>query len=164
MFCFNYLPLFMTFLWLSCVVGRRIHLKHKVKEVELDPYSMSKTPSARRQLAQAKSIEEDPNPISEGSTQNDHFKFERMKQLKLCKVMLLILGTFLLLRLPSAIYLIFRIHNHDEENIYWVLHYSFGSVTLLDTAIRPVLYIFLSETIESKEMFKKVFGFLICPT
>ena len=166
MFCFNYLALFMTFLWFFFVVARKIHLRDEIKKVDADPYSMAKTPPSRRHLAQkksCKSIEEDPAQSPESVSQSDHFKVERMRQLKLCKVMILLLGTYLMLRLPYAIYLLFRIHNHDEDNIFWVLHYSFGSLTLLDTAIRPVIYIFLSKSFDPKEVFKKVFSVLICP-
>jgi hypothetical protein len=70
------------------------------------------------------------------------------RQVRLFKVILLLMFVFFICRLPSWIYTIYKLNNDADSNIHWVLNYSFGMLVLLNCALNPYLYTFMSETIK----------------
>lgn len=70
-----------------------------------------------------------------------------IRQLRMFRAILCIMMTFLVCRLPSWIYLLYKLQNEANQTVHWVLNYALGSLSLVSCALNPLLYTFLAETI-----------------
>ncbi|XP_058456327.1 alpha-2A adrenergic receptor [Malaya genurostris] len=70
------------------------------------------------------------------------------RQLRMFKAIVFIMTVFLICRLPHWIYLMIKMHGIAATNVYWILHYSFGIVAMINCVLNPLIYTFLSETIK----------------
>ena len=72
----------------------------------------------------------------------------KQRQIRIFKVILLLMAVFFICRLPNWVYILYKMLEYDtQQNIHWVLNYSFGIMVLLNCMLNPFLYTFLSETI-----------------
>lgn len=78
------------------------------------------------------------------SPQNDNRK---TRQLRMFKVIIVIMITFFLCRLPTWVYLLIKLNRDISSSAGWIIHFSFGVLSLIACAINPFMYTFLSETI-----------------
>lgn len=103
-------------------------------------------------------IEYLPNPKTIGC----HFKLKS----KTFRVVIVLLLSFILCRLPYWIFYILRLALKFSSNTTWVIHFLFISLSILNSAVNPLLYNFLNESITFFEIlshcFKKVILFLCC--
>lgn len=75
-------------------------------------------------------------------------KVERkQRQIRMVKIIILLMAVFFICRLPNWIYVLYKLSNVTQKNIYWVIHYIFGILVLINCLLNPFLYTFLSETI-----------------
>lgn len=126
-FSFIFAPLLIFFLWLNSVVARAILNQGR------------RTPQ-RSERSSNNSESNSENPIA--------LNVERKKrQMRLFRVLLLLMSVFFVCRLPAWIYTIYKLNNSADENIHWVLNYTFGVLVLLNCALNPYLYTFMTETI-----------------
>ncbi|KAG5667433.1 hypothetical protein PVAND_015413 [Polypedilum vanderplanki] len=132
-FSFIFAPLVLTFVWMNSVVARQIW--------------------SRRHFGQKPTPQQQPIPSisgeqSQAKTEVSAISIERKKrQVRLFKVILLLMIVFFLCRLPSWIYTIYKLNNDSDTNVEWILNYSFGVLALTNCLLNPYLYTFLSETI-----------------
>lgn len=84
----------------------------------------------------------------------------KTRQLRMFKVILVIMTTFFVCRLPTWIFLLIKLNRDLSSGSSWVLHFSLGMLSLANCAINPFLYTFLTETIRfgssAKERLKRI--------
>jgi hypothetical protein len=71
----------------------------------------------------------------------------KQRQIRMFKVILVLMGVFFICRLPNWIYTLYKLSHDTQENIHWVINYAFGLMALANCMFNPFLYSFLSETI-----------------
>lgn len=64
------------------------------------------------------------------------------------RVIVVIMCTFLVCRLPTWVYLLYKLDNVANTNAHWVLQYVFGIISIFNGVLNPLLYTFLTETIQ----------------
>lgn len=63
------------------------------------------------------------------------------------KVILALMLVFFFCRLPNWVYVLYKLSNDAQGNIFWVTSYGFGLLMMANCMLNPFLYTFLSETI-----------------
>lgn len=71
-----------------------------------------------------------------------------IRQLRMFRVIVLLMLSFFMCRLPTWIYLIYKLYNDANTNLHWMLHYSFGFLSIFNCVLNPFLYTFLSNSIQ----------------
>lgn len=71
----------------------------------------------------------------------------KQRQIRMFKVILVLMVVFFICRLPNWIYVLYKLSNNSQENIHWVINYSLGLMVMVNCMLNPFLYTFLSETI-----------------
>lgn len=93
----------------------------------------------------------------------DHH-FER--KVRTFKVVILLLLSFILCRLPYWIFYIIRLASSYSSNAMWITHFILISLSILNCALNPLLYNFLNESITVCELFshfiRKFLSFFCC--
>ncbi|XP_055622133.1 alpha-2Db adrenergic receptor [Toxorhynchites rutilus septentrionalis] len=72
----------------------------------------------------------------------------KRRQLRMFKAIVCIMAVFFVCRLPTWIFLLIKLHGVANTNVFWVLHYTFGIMAMLNCMLNPLLYTFLNETIK----------------
>lgn len=78
------------------------------------------------------------------------------------KVIIVIMMTFFVCRLPTWIFLLIKLNKDLTDSSSWVVHFSFGMLSLANCAINPFLYTFLTETIRFGSGVKERLRILCC--
>jgi 7 transmembrane receptor (rhodopsin family) len=127
-------PLLVTFFWLNSVLAKEVWKRRTVVSIS------------------ATEVEN----TSSGSTTNTGYvtsevtarRVERkQRQIRMFKVILVLMIVFFLCRLPHWIYILYKLGNDAEGNIHWVINYALGIMVMANCMFNPFLYTFLSETI-----------------
>lgn len=71
----------------------------------------------------------------------------KTRQLRMFKVIIVIMTTFFICRLPTWIFLLIKMNKDLSLSPSWIVHFSLGLLSLTNCAINPFLYTFLTETI-----------------
>lgn len=71
----------------------------------------------------------------------------RQRQMRMFKVILVLMSAFIMCRLPNWIFLLYKLSNHVTGRLNWILQYFFALTGILNCMLNPLLYTFLSETI-----------------
>lgn len=69
------------------------------------------------------------------------------RQMRMFKVILVIMCVFIMLRLPTWLFLLYKLNFRVEARIQWLINYSLSIVGIMNSSANPFLYTFLSETI-----------------
>ncbi|CAO1413827.1 unnamed protein product [Diamesa tonsa] len=164
-FTFIFLPLLTTFLWLNSILAKEIWNRREPIQVEKRPVftvSMddstvvsSNTETGNNAAAASnvhnkttKKKSQTPNESLQVNVEFNTKKVERkQRQIRMVKVIALLMAVFFICRLPNWIYVLYKLSNVTQKNIYWVIHYIFGILVLVNCLLNPFLYTFLSETI-----------------
>ncbi|EJY57484.1 AAEL017549-PA, partial [Aedes aegypti] len=72
----------------------------------------------------------------------------KKRQLRMFKAIVFIMSVFFLCRLPTWIFLLIKLHGTANTNTFWMLHYTFGIMAMLNCVLNPLIYTFLGETIK----------------
>lgn len=92
------------------------------------------------------------NCISETKQPSPKLKKQRtsreIRQVRMFKAILLIMTVFFVCRLPTWIYLLYKLYNTANTNLHWLLHYWLGLLSIVNCILNPFLYTFLTETIQ----------------
>lgn len=72
----------------------------------------------------------------------------KKRQLRMFKAIVFIMSVFFLCRLPTWIFLLIKLHGTANTNTFWMLHYIFGIMAMLNCVLNPLIYTFLGETIK----------------
>lgn len=84
---------------------------------------------------------------------NHHFE----RKVRTFKIVIILLLSFILCRLPYWIFYIIRLSN-NTSNIMWIIHFLLISLSILNCALNPLLYNFLNESIT---IFKLLSNFIM---
>lgn len=76
-----------------------------------------------------------------------------IRQLRMFKVIIVIMITFFVCRLPTWIFLLYKLFNVADTNFHWMLQYCLGLLSITNCVLNPLLYTFLSETIQYSCLF-----------
>lgn len=71
----------------------------------------------------------------------------KTRQLRMFKVIIVIMMTFFVCRLPTWIFLLIKLNRNLSASSSWIVHFSLGLLSLANCTINPFLYTFLTETI-----------------
>lgn len=71
-----------------------------------------------------------------------------IRQLRMFVAILILMLTFLICRLPTWIFLLYKLYNQAKTNSLWMLHYWLGLLSITNCVLNPLLYTFLTETIQ----------------
>lgn len=85
-----------------------------------------------------------------------------IRQMRMFKAVLSLMIVFIVCRMPTWIYLLVKLYNVSNTNVMWVLHYSFGLLSLANCVINPFLYTFLIETIQYSSRFLQCIKRILC--
>lgn len=97
---------------------------------------------------------------SKTSTNEQHFiqyvnKIEKkikshreIRQIRMFSAILILMTTFLICRLPTWLFLLYKLHYTATSNLSWMLNYCFGLLSMANCVLNPLLYTFLTETIQ----------------
>lgn len=87
-----------------------------------------------------------------------------IRQLRMFRVILVLISAFLVCRLPTWIYLLYKLENVANTNLHWMLQYVFGLLSVFNCVVNPLLYTFLMETIQcSFTIFDRMKKLTRCP-
>jgi hypothetical protein len=71
----------------------------------------------------------------------------QQRQMRMFKVILVLMCVFIMFRLPNWIFLLYKLNFPVEARIQWLINYSFSIVGIINSMVNPFLYTFLSHTI-----------------
>lgn len=71
-----------------------------------------------------------------------------IRQIRMFGAILCLMTTFLICRLPSWIVILYATYNDDRRNVIWLLKYWLGLLSMTNCILNPLLYTFLTETIQ----------------
>ena len=136
---------------MNTVVARAIwNRRHAHSKVSSEPSiptnsmpSLPSMPSSNTNSQSDTTLSEMPTGCSE----------RKQRQERLFRVILVLMAVFFICRMPTWMYLIYQLNTTAADDYYWHLYFMFGNLALLNCALNPYLYSFMSETI-------KVFSFL----
>ncbi|KAM7344094.1 uncharacterized protein ACRADG_010922 [Cochliomyia hominivorax] len=84
------------------------------------------------------------------------------RHLRMFTIILLMMATFVFLRLPAWIFLLMRIYGSYTKPVHWILYFVFGLMNLASSVLNPLFYTFLTETIKYTLKFKAKMSSLFC--
>uniref|UniRef100_A0A1B0CZF6 G-protein coupled receptors family 1 profile domain-containing protein n=1 Tax=Phlebotomus papatasi TaxID=29031 RepID=A0A1B0CZF6_PHLPP len=156
LFTIVFLPLLLLFLWLNGKLAQEIWNRRKPIKA---PSGASLNPSTTENSIERKTTTysvisgpENPQAVTqvakESTVKSVANKSRKAQQLKMFKVVVAIIVVFFVCRLPTWIFLLIKLHNELYENYHWILHFSFGILSLFNCAINPILYTFFSDSVK----------------
>lgn len=83
---------------------------------------------------------------------NEHQR--RHRQMRMFKVILVLMSVFIICRLPNWIFLLYKLSHKVSGRLNWLLVYCFAIMGLLNCMLNPLLYTFLGETIRVTSSFQ----------
>ncbi|XP_013101470.2 5-hydroxytryptamine receptor [Stomoxys calcitrans] len=84
------------------------------------------------------------------------------RHLRMFTIILLMMVVFVFLRLPAWIFLLMRMYGSYNRQIDWMLYFTFGIMNLTSSGLNPLLYTFLTETLQYLSRLKAKVTALIC--
>lgn len=81
---------------------------------------------------------------------------------RMVKVVLLMMGAFICLRLPAWIFLMMRVYGSFSSPLSWMFYFSFGLLNLTSCALNPLFYTFLPQTLRVLSQLKLMLCRLLC--
>ncbi|TDG39805.1 hypothetical protein AWZ03_013776 [Drosophila navojoa] len=81
---------------------------------------------------------------------------------RMVKVVLLMMGAFICLRLPAWIFLMMRVYGSFSSPVSWLFYFSFGLLNLTSCALNPLFYTFLPQTLRVLSQLKLTLCWLLC--
>lgn len=176
-FTFIFLPIFVAFIWLNAIIAKEIwkrrhapgsQIQSKSKRSDRDTSSLERkttdetnTSSNGRNHSTKISSGESKNsavstkqpvftiqpPTSQPNVEIRRNEQRRGRQMRMFKVILVLMTVFIVCRLPNWIFLLYKLSHNVSGRLNWLLLYSFAVTGLLNCMLNPLLYTFLGETI-----------------
>ncbi|XP_055857307.1 neuropeptide Y receptor type 5 [Episyrphus balteatus] len=88
------------------------------------------------------------NSNTAGGNSAKHISTREARHLRMFAIVLILMAVFIFFRLPAWVFLIMRMYGTYTRPVHWILHFSFGILTLTSCVLNPLLYTFLAETIQ----------------
>lgn len=172
-FTFIFVPIFAGFVWLNTIIAREIWKRRhapgnqsRSKPKRTDENSSTMEIKATDETNTSSNVRNHSGKISSGESKNSavsskppiftvqpaannetHRNGRQRRQMRMFKVILVLMSVFIVCRLPNWIFLLYKLSNNVSGRLNWLLLYSFGVLGLLNCMLNPLLYSFLSETI-----------------
>lgn len=145
-FSFIFVPLVLTFLWMNSVVAREIWYRRNIqcKLEAKQSGTLSNIPSTSS-IPSAEQMNKSTETINKATATCLERK---RRQERLFRVILILMAVFFVCRLPTWMFLIYQLNIENGNNLHWILFFTFGNMALLNCALNPYLYTFMSETIK----------------
>lgn len=173
-----FIPLMFAFLWLNAILAKEIFLRRKPIPASLhapaitvnDDQSADKRTSETNtvisngplkdgdknlrppingsvEMSTSTSSQTNCNPGKKPKTSRE------IRQLRMFKVVIILMITFFVCRLPTWIFVLYKFFNPANTNFHWMLQYSLGLLSITNCVLNPFLYTFLTETIQYSFIF-----------
>lgn len=81
---------------------------------------------------------------------------------RMVRVVIMMMAAFICLRLPAWIFLLMRLYGSFSSPVDWLLYFVFGLLNLTSSALNPLFYTFLTQTIRVLSQLKQQLGQLLC--
>lgn len=81
---------------------------------------------------------------------------------RMVRVVLLMMGAFICLRLPAWIFLMMRVYGTFSSPVSWIFYFFFGLLNLTSCALNPLFYTFLPQTLRVLSALKFGLCWLLC--
>lgn len=81
---------------------------------------------------------------------------------RMVHVVILMMAAFICLRLPAWIFLLLRLYGSFSSPTEWLLYFIFGLLNLTSSALNPLFYTFLTQTIRVLQQLKQELRQLLC--
>ncbi|XP_064537949.1 5-hydroxytryptamine receptor 1E [Drosophila montana] len=81
---------------------------------------------------------------------------------RMVRVVLLMMGAFICLRLPAWTFLLMRVYGSFSSPVSWMFYFSFGLLNLTSCALNPLFYTFLPQTMRVLSKLKRALSRLFC--
>jgi 7 transmembrane receptor (rhodopsin family) len=178
MFTFIFFPIFVAFVWLNAIIATEIwkrrhapgtQIQSKPKKADNDTSTMEmKATDETNTSSNVRNI----SKVSTGEARNAASVFtvvqpnidprrnenqRQRRQMRMFKVILVLMFAFIACRLPNWIFLLYKLGNRVAGNLNLRLMYGFGLMGLLNCMLNPLLYTFLSETIRVTVRVRRAF-------
>lgn len=176
-FTFIFFPVFVGFIWLNTIISREIWKRRdapgqgnqslpkststerrkaddggddskdssalEMKNTDDTNTNMTSSSSNRAKGELAKK-----SPPTSTSIPSSQVHTERQRrQMRMFKVILILMTVFISCRLPNWIFLFYKLKYNVSSSLNWILLYTFAAMGLLNCMLNPFLYTFLNETI-----------------
>lgn len=117
-------------------------------------------------IAAEPSPSKDNSSISDANTVPSHKSkpvrnVQVERKIRTFKVIIVLLLTFVMCRLPYWVYYVIRLTNDFTTSLSWNLNYTFIVLNLLNCALNPFLYTFLNQSITALEALKQLISKLL---
>jgi 7 transmembrane receptor (rhodopsin family) len=86
-------------------------------------------------------------PTTATMTNNDRCNERQRRQMRMFKVILILMCVFIVCRLPNWIFLFCKLNFTLQERWLWLITYSLGILGIVNSMANPFLYTFLGEAI-----------------
>lgn len=176
-FVFIFAPIFVAFIWLNAIIAleiwRRRHApgaqsQSKPKQTKEDSSTLEM--KATDETNTSSNVRNHSSKISSGELKNSAVSSKqpvftiqppaaaiteirrsdnqrRQRQMRMFKVILVLMSAFIMCRLPNWIFLLYKLSYKVSGRLNWILLYCFALTGILNCMLNPLLYTFLSETI-----------------
>ncbi|XP_054737821.1 5-hydroxytryptamine receptor 2A [Anastrepha obliqua] len=103
-----------------------------------------------------RSSQSDPRSTSAAkhSDQTKSKSNRQIRHIRMLTIIIILISTFLLLRLPAWILIITHIHGSYKQHLKYRLYFSFGILNLANSMLNPFLYTYLAETLKIAHIIK----------
>lgn len=145
-FTIIFLPLLIAFIVLYGSIARMMWLRRRAdKSIQGSVSASTLDTNIETQVTQ------DSGQIKAQTTLKST-RSQSQKKVRIFSIILIIMATFIILRLPQWIFIVVTMlpHQRFSGNIWWVVKYLLSSLTLANTALNPFIYSFLNETMNLK--------------
>jgi hypothetical protein len=171
-FIFVFLPLFVTFVSFNAIIAREIYKRRKAPGSHNRKRSKKHNEDSSSAAAEEGKTSNDTNSTSvrnnNGSkeesrapelhqqqifvvqqqpTNNDRCNERQRRQMRMFKVILVLMCVFILFRLPTWVFLLIKLNYYIAARPQWLINYSLSLLGIMNSMANPFLYTFLSETI-----------------
>jgi hypothetical protein len=171
-----FLPLFVTFVSFNAIIAREIYKRRKApghherkrsKKHNEEPSSSSaeegKTTNDTNSTSVRNNGSKDASADVTNSQQqqqifiiptqqqqpptNDHCNERQRRQMRMFRVILVLMCVFILFRLPTWVFLLIKLNYLIAPRAQFLINYSLSALGIMNSMVNPLLYTFLSETI-----------------
>jgi hypothetical protein len=174
-FVFIFAPILIAFMWLNIIIAREIwKRRHAPGTQRRSKTRRAKDDSSTEEIKEtdetntSSNVRNNSSKISCGDFKNSavssrapvftiqpstqpnvetHRNERQRRQMRMFKVILVLMSVFIMCRLPNWIFLLYKLSNDVSGRLNWLLLYCFAIMGLLNCMLNPLLYTFLGETI-----------------
>ncbi|CAD7088519.1 unnamed protein product [Hermetia illucens] len=153
LFCILFFPMVVAFIWFNSFLALDIWKRRKgiTSSADSSAAEIQKTSRDNNKEgttdAQAQSTTNVSNTETNTGYKQTRANRER-RQLRMFCVVILLIITYMILKLPEWIFLIATFYSRSRSQNPWLMQFAFGIVSMGSSVTNPLLYAFVTQTIE----------------